>query len=127
MFTKKYNLDCPAALERIREDRPITIKNDSGNQSKVIANVVSLFITMSDRLKLNMRAMDELHPDLKELYETLLTMSALSNEHNTIVKVKKWLDKLDTMSVHDELSEEEAREMIFEMDSAHSEFIKVLQ
>lgn len=127
MFTKKYNLDCPAALERIREDRPITIKNDSGNQSKVIANVVSLFITISDRLKLNLRAMDELHPDLKELYETLLTMSALSNEHNSVVKVKKWLDKLDTMSVHDELSEEEAREMIFELDSAHSEFIKVLQ
>ena len=25
-FMKKYRLDCPAALERIKEDRPITIK-----------------------------------------------------------------------------------------------------
>ena len=25
-FVKKYRLDCPAALERIKEDRPITIK-----------------------------------------------------------------------------------------------------
>ena len=127
MFTKMYNLDCPAALERIKADRPITIKNDGGNQSKIIANVVSLFITVSDRLKLNLRAMDELHPDIKELYETLLTMSTLSNDHTSIVKVKKWLDKLDRMSVHDELSEEEAREMVFELDLAHSEFIKILQ
>ena len=127
MFTKKYNLDCPAALERIKDDRPITIKNDSGNQSKIIANVVSLFITVSDRLKLNLRAMDELHPDIKELYETLLTMSTLSNDHTSVVKVKKWLDKLEGMSVHDELSEEEAREMVFELDSSQSEFIKILQ
>ena len=25
-FMRKYRLDCPAALERIKEDRPITIK-----------------------------------------------------------------------------------------------------
>lgn len=35
-FVKKYRLDCPAALERIREDRPITIKDDKGNTSKII-------------------------------------------------------------------------------------------
>jgi len=28
---RKYRLDCPAALERIKEDRPITIKDDKGN------------------------------------------------------------------------------------------------
>jgi ESCRT-I complex subunit VPS28 len=30
-FMRKYRLDCPAALERIKEDRPITIKDDKGN------------------------------------------------------------------------------------------------
>ena len=30
-FVNKYRLDCPAALERIREDRPITIKDDKGS------------------------------------------------------------------------------------------------
>ena len=37
-------LDCPAALERIREDRPITIKDDKGNTSKCIADIVSVSI-----------------------------------------------------------------------------------
>lgn len=50
-FVKKYKLDCPAALERIKEDRPITIKDDKGNTSKCIADIVSLFITIMDKLR----------------------------------------------------------------------------
>lgn len=33
-FTSYFKLDCPAAMERIREDRPITIRDDKGNTSK---------------------------------------------------------------------------------------------
>ena len=51
----KYRLDAPAALERIKEDRPITIKNDKGNTSKLIAEIVALFITAMDKLKLDIR------------------------------------------------------------------------
>lgn len=60
-FVKKYRLDCPAALERIREDRPITIKDDKGNTSKCIADIVSLFITLMDKLRLG-----ELANEVKE-------------------------------------------------------------
>ena len=58
-FMSKFRFDCPAALERIREGRPITIKDDKGNTSKCIADIVSLFITITDRLRLNMKSMDE--------------------------------------------------------------------
>ena len=51
----KYRLDAPAALERIKEDRPITIKDDKGNTSKLIAEIVALFITAMDKLKLDIR------------------------------------------------------------------------
>jgi len=35
-------MNCPAAMERIREDRPITIRDDKGNTSKCIAEIVSV-------------------------------------------------------------------------------------
>lgn len=41
-FVAAFKLDCPAALERIREDRPITIKDDRGNTSKCIADIVTV-------------------------------------------------------------------------------------
>ena len=43
-FAKKYRLHCPAALERIREGRPITIKDDKGNLLKNIASIVEVFV-----------------------------------------------------------------------------------
>lgn len=35
-------MDCPAALERIKEGRPITIKDDKQNINKSIADTVSV-------------------------------------------------------------------------------------
>lgn len=37
-------LDCPLAMERIKEDRPITIKDDKGNLNRCIADIVSVGI-----------------------------------------------------------------------------------
>jgi hypothetical protein len=42
IFVMSLQLNCPAALERIKEDRPITIKDDKGNTSKCIADIVSV-------------------------------------------------------------------------------------
>ena len=39
-------LNCPAAYQRIMEDRPITIKDDKGNTSKCIAEIVSVSICL---------------------------------------------------------------------------------
>lgn len=35
-------MNCTAALERVKDDRPITIKDDKGNTSKCIADIVSV-------------------------------------------------------------------------------------
>ena len=58
-FMRKYRFDCPAALLRIKEERPITIRDDKGNTSKCIADIVSLFITLTDKLRLGMKSTDE--------------------------------------------------------------------
>ena len=92
----KYRLDAPAALERIKvthrkttqissiakiqEDRPITIKDDKGNTSKLIAEIVALFITAMDKLKLDIRSMDDLHAELKVNRKKNLTCLSLETK-----------------------------------------------
>ena len=44
-WKRKYRIDCPAALERIREDCPITVKDDKGDTSALIAQTTASFIT----------------------------------------------------------------------------------
>uniref|UniRef100_A0A915LE39 Vacuolar protein sorting-associated protein 28 homolog n=1 Tax=Meloidogyne javanica TaxID=6303 RepID=A0A915LE39_MELJA len=125
-FVRQYRIQCPAALERIREDRPITVRDDKGNQLKCIADIVELFITSLDQLKLNIRAVDELFPNLTELYASINAMSTLPDDFDAKVKVKYWY-KLHGMAAHEELSDETARQMIFELEAGYNAFQRFLR
>lgn len=126
VFVKKYRLDCPAALERIREDRPITIRDDKGNTSKCIADIVSLFITIMDKLRLGIKAMDELHPELRDLVDTMNRLSIIPDNFEGKDKVKTWLETLNSMQASDELSEDQVRQFLFDLESAYSAFNNLL-
>ncbi|CAN0030353.1 vacuolar protein sorting-associated protein 28 homolog [Lethenteron reissneri] len=121
-FCRKYRLDCPLAMERIKEDRPITIKDDKGNLNRCIADIVSLFITVMDKLRLEIRAMDEIHPDLRELMETMNRMSSIPSDFEGKEKVRTWLQTLGTMSASDELDDSQVRQMLFDLESAYNAF-----
>ncbi|WAR23067.1 VPS28-like protein [Mya arenaria] len=123
---KKYRLDCPLALARIKEDRPITIKDDKGNTSKCIADIVSLFITVMDKLRLEIRAMDEIQPDLRELMDAMCRLSILSADFDGKQKVNTWLDKFNNMSASEELDDSQVRQMLFDLESSYNSFNKVL-
>ncbi|XP_066999390.1 vacuolar protein sorting-associated protein 28 homolog [Anabrus simplex] len=125
-FVKKFRLDCPAALERIKEDRPITIKDDKGNTSKCIADIVSLFITTMDKLRLDIKAMDELHPDVRDLMDTMNRLSILGSDFEGKQKVGEWLNVLSNMQASEELSETQVRQMLFDLESSYNAFNKVL-
>lgn len=123
---KKFRLDCPAALERIKEDRPITIKDDKGNTSKCIADIVSLFITLMDKLRLEIKAMDELHPELRDLVDTMNRLSLIPTGFEGKEKVTNWLNTLNGMQASDELSESQVRQLLFDLESAYAAFNNLL-
>ncbi|XP_058802314.1 uncharacterized protein LOC131670611 [Phymastichus coffea] len=125
-FARAFKLDCPAALERIKEDRPITIKDDKGNTSKCIADIVSLFITIMDKLRLEIKAMDQLHPDLRDLMDTMNRLSILPSDFDGKQKVAEWLQTLNNMSASDELSDTQVRQLIFDLETSYNAFNKVL-
>ncbi|XP_043248554.1 uncharacterized protein LOC122395189 isoform X1 [Colletes gigas] len=125
-FARVFRLDCPAALERIKEDRPITIKDDKGNTSKCIADIVELFITIMDKLRLGIKAMDQLHPDLRDLVDTMNRLSILPSDFDGKEKVAEWLQTLNNMSASDELSETQVRQLIFDLETSYNAFNNTL-
>ncbi|XP_017472846.1 PREDICTED: vacuolar protein sorting-associated protein 28 homolog [Rhagoletis zephyria] len=125
-FVKKFRLDCPAALERIREDRPITIRDDKGNTSKCIAEIVSLFITIMDKLRLKMNTMDALQPDVKDLADNMNRLSLIPKDFEAKQKVETWLSTLNDMQASDELSEGQVRQFLFDLESSYGDFTKLL-
>ncbi|KAL0811651.1 hypothetical protein ABMA28_009102 [Loxostege sticticalis] len=125
-FVTKYRLDCPAALERIRENKPNLIKDDKGNTNKYIAEIVSLFITLMDKLRLEFRAMDMIQPELRDLRDTMDRLLMLPEDFEGKLKVQEWLDKLSEMSASDELSEAQVRQLVFDLETAYGAFNKFL-
>lgn len=125
-FVRKFRLDCPAALERIKEDRPITIKDDKGNTSKCIADIVSLFITLMDKLRLEIKAMDELHPDLRDLVDSMNRLALIPESFEGKEKVATWLATLNSMQASDELTESQVRQLVFDLESSYAAFNNLL-
>lgn len=126
-FMRKYRLDCPAALERIREQKPIAIKDDKGNKSKTIAETVALFITILDKLRLGIKSMDELYTDIKDLSDSLDRLSDLPPNFEGKARISNWLTTLSGMSAADELDDAQVRQMTFEIENVYTEFSKTLR
>jgi len=126
-FMNKYRLNAPAALERIKEDRPITIKDDKGNTSKLVAEIVANFITAMDTLKLEIYAMDQLHGVIKDLHDNMSRLSLLPPGWEGKGKISHWLDTLSGMQASDELDQDQSRQFYFDLEFAYNEFNKILQ
>ncbi|CAG0922483.1 unnamed protein product [Notodromas monacha] len=128
-FMERFKLDAKSALERIKDGRPITILDDKGNRKAMnaIAEIVSLFITVMDKLRLKFYANDELQGEVRELLETMSRLSLLPNSYSGREKIATWLRKMEEMPASAELTEDEARQLLFDLEQSHNEFSRILK
>jgi ESCRT-I complex subunit VPS28 len=117
-FIKEYNLKVPAATKRLIEmGVPATVQHQTETElkkgAKTVAETVQIYITLMDSLKLNLLAVDQLHPQLSDLIQSLHKAQASDTVKQ---KVKEWLIQLNKLKASDELSLEEARQMIFDLE-----------
>lgn len=79
-----------------------------------------------DKLRLEIKAMDELHPDLRDLMDTMNRLSSLPSSFEGKQKVSGWLDTLSSMQASDELSETQVRQLLFDLESSYNAFNRFL-
>lgn len=132
-FMKNYNLKTQSAAVRFQQGVPATIYH-GGSQSQEekgaelnVFHAVQHFITLMDSLKLEMKAVDELHPSLSDLMESINKVSNLPPDHDSKTKVKKWLVQLNSMKASDELSDDEVRQMSMDLEIAYTAFHKFIE
>ncbi|EFP87636.1 Vacuolar protein-sorting-associated protein 28 [Puccinia graminis f. sp. tritici] len=130
-FMAEYRMDCQAAANRIRVGVPATVEhsseegNESSKASRGVAETTQNFITFMDALKLKMRAKDQLHPLLSELMVGYSKFPK-SQEWEGRPKILHWLITLNSMRASDEITDEQSRQILFDIDSAYQEFYKSL-
>ncbi|OVA20203.1 Vacuolar protein sorting-associated [Macleaya cordata] len=132
-FADIYKMDCPAALNRlISSGVPATVEHRAAAASSMntsaatVAECVQHFITAMDTLKLNMVAVDQVHPILYDLSASLNKLNILLPDFEGKVKMKEWISRLSNMGAADELTEQQSRQLHFDLESSYNSFMAAL-
>ncbi|KAL2809330.1 VPS28 protein-domain-containing protein [Aspergillus granulosus] len=141
-FKRTWGLECPRATERLRIGLPATVEQAShsgatankapgaagasaGASGSLILAATENFITFLDALKLNMVSKDALHPLLSEVIQSVNKVTDVDFENRG--KIIQWLITLNQMRATEELGEEQARELAFDIEQAYQGFKSTLE
>ncbi|XP_074269942.1 vacuolar protein sorting-associated protein 28 homolog 1 [Silene latifolia] len=132
-FIDIYKMDCPSALNRlVTSGVPATVEHraaasaTAGTSAAVVAECVQNFITAMDSLKLNMVAVDQVFPLLSDLSGSLNKLSILPPDFEGKTRMKEWLGRLSKMGASDELTEQQSRQLHFDLESSYNSFMAAL-
>jgi ESCRT-I complex subunit VPS28 len=127
-------MEVPRATERIRIGLPSTVTapthnasttSSSGTNGTLILEATQDFITFLDALKLGLLAKDQLHPLLSDVIQSANKVTDSDFEGRG--KIVQWLIALNQMKATEEVSEDQARELELDMNSAYQGFKATLK
>jgi ESCRT-I complex subunit VPS28 len=100
---------------------------DDRSHTVIVAETVQAFITTMDALRLGQRAVDEIQPLVSDVMRFLVKVPNLPGDFEGVVKMRLWLQKLHDMRAHDEIEEQESRQLLFEVESSYTAFHNFLK
>lgn len=80
-----------------------------------------------DSLKLGQRAVDDIQPHLADTVAALVKVTSLPADFEGLEKLRLWLKKLNAMRAHEEIDEDESRQLLFDIEAAYGAFCNHLQ
>lgn len=130
-FLKQYQVDCPRAEERLLGSGvPATTfyqVSSSHGGGVAIAETTQTLITAMDALKLDQRAVDDIHPLLSDIMSSITKVPDLPSSFSGLDKLREWLSTLNGMRAADEIDEDQARQLIFDLENIYSSFVDWLK
>ena len=125
-YFDEYSLkdECPRAYNRlVTVGAPQeTVQTKPRSEVKIIAETTQSFITAMDAIKLGQKAKDELAPVVSEIVLCLNRVPGLPSSFSGKSQLKHWSDTLGLMKAHEELSEDDARQMLYDIEQSYSSF-----
>ncbi|KAK7962633.1 VPS28 protein [Apiospora aurea] len=135
-FKAEWDLEVPRATERLKVGMPSTAVTASASSAPappsstsnmsgaLILEATQDFITFLDALRLGLLAKDQLHPLLTDVIQSVNKVTDRDFENRG--KIVQWLITLNQMRATEELSEQQARELELDINSAYQGFKSTL-
>jgi ESCRT-I complex subunit VPS28 len=80
-----------------------------------------------DKLRLGMKANDEIQPDLRDLIDELNRLSILQTGYDGKDRLQKWLDQLQELSASHEIDDDQSRNFLFDLETSYNGFTQKLK
>jgi ESCRT-I complex subunit VPS28 len=129
-FLSEFQIQCKAAMDRFSIGVPATVERggsgESRNTAKNVAEATQYYITALDALKLEMAAVDQIQPLIKDLMAALNKIPSLPGDFEGKTKCRQWLATLNAMSAADELDDNQVRQLAFDLESSYNAFHQAL-
>jgi len=127
-FLRGYNLGhCQSAKRRLEEGRSGYKGEDfDRNLGQRVFEITHKFISAIDVVSLNLTSVDQLAPAVKDIQQALATYPALPSKYTGTASIGKWVTFFSAKKASDELTEEEVRQLKYDLDNALSEFNEVV-
>mmetsp|Transcript_9913 Transcript_9913/g.28148 ORF Transcript_9913/g.28148 Transcript_9913/m.28148 type:complete len:219 (-) Transcript_9913:108-764(-) len=130
-FIYEYQLDVPRAVERLVESGvpATTIYHTTAEAGggAAIAETTQTIITAMDALKLEQRAVDDIHPLISDVMGSITKVPDLPKDFTGLAKTQEWLVTLNQMRAADEIDEDQARQLIFDLELVYTSFVDWLK
>lgn len=126
LFIAEYDCKASKARPRLKAGVPATVLLSSGgkpkDQGKFVMRCTTLFHYVGNCIEMNQRGVSFLLPDLISLMKTLNRITTLGQDFEFNEKIRWWVQKLNSMSATDELTEEDSSQLKLDLDKGFSEF-----
>ena len=131
-FIEENQIQCPRAVDRLMKyGVPATVlhasHHDDQGDAYLSSQATHSFITLMDAIRLQQRAVDDIKPLVITLCTSLGKVQYLPPNFEGSVKMGLWLQKLHQMRAVDEISEEDARQLLMELESSYTAFVECLE
>lgn len=127
-FMNKYGLTVTCRLAKERLELGKSGLESAGTQhvqkagAQKIIETTQNFITAKDALALGYKAVDQIQPLVQEIVASLNEVAGLGQTFESANRIRGWLGVFANMRAHDELSDEQLRQLNFDLDNAFNEF-----
>lgn len=115
-WIKEQGMNCPLAEERLLT---AGIAASSEGLASASFKASEAFITLNDALKLNLTAVDEVLPLIRDLQAAIVAIPNLPALQG-LDKTASWLVTVSNMSASDELSEAQVRQLAMDVEGAYN-------
>ena len=92
-----------------------------------VFDVTQKFISAMDVIAMQADSVDDVDPSIRDLHKALQNYPNLPADYTGLATVEKWVTILSSKKAHDKLSEEEIRQLKFDLDKEYASYEELLK